>query len=190
MRFECADNMRGGGTVMVENGSSTTTNVVDTLVPPEVMINPPEIEIDCVPLAPSMSRTQKHEENSEEVKCEDDIDVKGGEPSTETKLDVTHECEVDKKRLWCYEHECAVKCSKVSNKKWQYSKTKMKYMYVTTYVKKYVCLSKCGRQVQQMVTDTTVGMQTTPVTNDLRENCGTSNNDYSGAVDNRFSDKD
>ena len=138
-----------------------------------------------------MNRIQKHEESSEEVKCEDDIDMKGGEPSTtKSKLNVTHECELDKKRLWCYEHGCAVQCSNVSNKKWQYSKTKMKYMYVTKYVKKYVCLSKCGRQVQQMVTDTTVGMQTKPVTNDLRENCGTSNDDYSGAVDSRFNGND
>ena len=137
---------------------------------------------------PSSEKTQKHEEQYEAVKGEDDINVKGGEPSAE--LNVTNECEMDKKRLWCYEHECAIRCSSVTSKKWQYSKTKMKYMWVTKYVKKYVCLSKCDRQVQQMVTDTAVGKQTTPVTIDLRENCETGNDDYSGTIDDRFSGSD
>ena len=54
-------------------------------------------------------------------------------------------------------------------------------MYVTKNAKKYVCLSKCGHQVQPMVTDSTGRKQTMPEAGNLRESNGTGNNDYSGA---------
>ena len=81
-----------------ENGSPTTDKVIDALVPPEVMRNPPVIEVEDVPIAPSMERTQKYE-YSEEVKCEEDISMNGGVTSTKSKseLDDIQECEIDRK---------------------------------------------------------------------------------------------
>ena len=58
----------------------------------------------------------------------------------------------------------------------------MKYMYVTKNVKKYVCLSKCGRQVQLPVKEATDVKQTTPDAKILGESNGSMQYDYSGAT--------
>ena len=70
----------------------------------------------------------------------------------------------------------------MSSKTWQYNKSKMKYMYVSKNVKKYVCLSKCGRQVQPLVKEATGGKQTTPDAEILGNSNGSMKHDYSGAT--------
>ena len=58
----------------------------------------------------------------------------------------------------------------------------MKYMWVSRRVKKYVCLSKCGRQVQPMLTEVTDVRRTTPDNTIVGQNKGVVIDDYSGVI--------
>ena len=185
-RFEVNKSLRGGGGDVVEIVSAICEDDDHVPIPPDIRSIPPQSDEEAVfPTTPSEGTDRKHN-LVEEVTNNDDI----GGTRMRTEQNILNECELNKKRMWCNKHDCGLRCSNVSSKTWQYNKSKMKYMYVSKNVKKYVCLSKCGRQVQQMVSDTTVEKQTTPVTNDLRDNCGTSIDDYSGAVDRRFNGED
>ena len=90
--------------------------------------------------------------------------------------------EMNKRKLWCNTHECDVRCNNVTSKTWQYSKKKMKYMWVNRSVKKYVCMSKCGRQVELMSTEGIDGKDTTPDTSVMGLSEGVNIDDYSGAI--------
>ena len=91
---------------------------------------------------------------------------------------------INKKRLWCNNHECAVKSTNVSSKKWQWNVKKLKYMYAYSKVKKYVCPNMRVSQVQLMVNSTMVGTQTKP--EPVKVGCDIGNQsydtDYSGAM--------
>ena len=91
---------------------------------------------------------------------------------------------INKKRLWCNNHECAVKSTNGSSKKWQWNVKKMKYMYVYRKVKKYVCPGMRVSQVQLMVESTLVEKQTKPepvnVGGDIENQ--SYDTDYSGAM--------
>ena len=82
------------------------------------------------------------------------------------------ECDVNKRRLWCNNHDCDIKSTNVASKNCQYNDKKRRYMYVTKYVKKYVCPSRSLSRVQPMVTDGGVEQRTKPFIGDLRESRG------------------
>ena len=147
-------------------------------IPPDKESIPPQPDDEAVcPTTPSEESERKHT-LVEEVINNDDV----GRTRIRTEQQLSNECELNKKRMWCSKHECGLRCSNVSSKMWQYNKSKMKYMYVTKNVKKYVCLSKCGRQVQLPVKEATDVKQTTPDAKILGESNGSMQYDYSGAT--------
>ena len=149
-------------------------------IPPSTLDIPPVTKDSMFPTTPSMG-TSEDFKLSEEVNNEEDICGKATR-SNQTNGGVENDCEFNKKRMWCATHECGLKSNKVSSKVWQYSKSKLKYMYVSKRVLKYVCLSKCGSRVQPKLTEVTGRIQTKPEAEFLRESNGSSNDDYSGAV--------
>ena len=98
----------------------------------------------------------------EEVRIEDDI-------LKQTTSVNTTECVLDKKKLRCLEHECAIKVMNVSSKKWQWIGKKKEFGYVCKKSKKYICEGMRQKQpvrgscqVQPMVTENVdTGNQTT-----------------------------
>ena len=112
-------------------------------------------------------------------------DVSEGDICSMKGVDQTkNECDINKKRLWCNNHDCVVKSMDVSSKKWQWNVKKMKYMYVYRKVKKYVCPGMRVSQVQLMVESTLVEKQTKPepvnVGGDIENQ--SYDTDYSGAM--------
>ena len=86
----------------------------------------------------------------EEVENKEDIMVREEGASKVAR----NECAVMKRKLWCNTHECGVKSMNVTSKKWQYNEKKMKYMYMSKCVKKYVCPANTANQVQLRVVET------------------------------------
>ena len=177
-RFEVNKSLRGGGSEVVELVSAICEDDDHVPIPPDIRSIPPQSDEEAVfPTTPSEGTDRKHT-LVEEVTSNDDI----GGTRIRTEQNILNECELNKKRMWCNKHDCGLRCSNVSSKTWQYNKSKMKYMYVTKNVKKYVCLSKCGRQVQPLVKEATGGKQTTPDAEILGNSNGSMKHDYSGAT--------
>ena len=73
-----------------------------------------------------------------------------------------NECDIRKRLLWCNTHECGVKIVKESTKKWQWNKSKMKFMWMYKSVNKYSCPSMRSSRVQPMVSEAKGEKQTKP----------------------------
>ena len=174
--FDVEADEKGEDRDVVELVPTTSKENTDVSIPPIILSIPPNSDEVIFSTTPPVGRNQNQTSN-EEVGDEDD---NCGKVMNQEQTSL-NDCVLNKKGMWCSKHECGLKCYNVSSKTWQYSKTKMKYMYVTKNAKKYVCLSKCGRQVQPMVTDSTGRKQTMPEASNLRESNGTVNDDHSGA---------
>ena len=59
------------------------------------------------------------------------------------------ECVIDRKRLRCMKHDCAVKIVNVSAKKWQWIENKKQYGNVYRKTKKYICQAQSQKLVRE-----------------------------------------
>ena len=167
--------LRGGQVTVVEGAAGDKLRTAEVFVPPSEPSVPPVGDRNVQTTTPSV-RPKTHHECLEEVRVNDDVVVS----SMNTDM---NECEIIKRKLWCKTHGCDVRCNNVTSKSWQYNKKKMQYMWMNRNVKKYVCTSKCKRQVQLMPTSVTDdGGQTTPNTSNMGLNEGFVIDDYSGAT--------